>query len=108
MNQQNCAIVISKISAQMMMKQNDAFSAMCKRMTTWRRWNDFENFYFISDDGMINVRQGHEVRLDLYGIGLTKDSEVKLTSSVASAGHACKSQGLHVQVPVNFRPELLK
>ena len=57
---------------------------------------------------MINVRQGHEVRLDLYGIGLTKDSEVKLTSSVASAGHACKSQGLHVQVSIFNRIDLSK
>ncbi len=58
----------------------------------------FINKSFISDDGVINVRQGNEVRLDIYGIGLTNDSEVKLTSSMASAGHACKSQGLHVQV----------
>ena len=53
---------------------------------------------FILDDGVINVRQGHEVKLDIYGIGLHNDSEVKLTSSKASPGHACKSQGLHVQV----------
>jgi hypothetical protein len=59
---------------------------------------NFINKSFISDDGVINVRQGNEVRLDIYGIGLTNDSEVKLTSSMASAGHACKSQGLHVQV----------
>ncbi len=54
------------------------------------------------DDGIINARQGHEVRLDIYGVGLVEDSEVKLTSSVASAGHACKSQGLHVQVTVRL------
>ena len=47
---------------------------------------------------MINVRQGHEVKLDIYGVGLHNDAEVKLTSSMASPGHACKSQGLHVQV----------
>ena len=57
---------------------------------------------FFQDDGVINVRQGHEVKLDIYGIGLHNDSEVKLTSSKASPGHACKSQGLHVQV-VKFK-----
>jgi len=49
------------------------------------------------DDGIINVRQGFEVQLYVYGTGLTNNSEVKLTSSVAGVGHACKSQGLHVQ-----------
>ena len=65
---------------------------------------------FFPDDGVINVRQGHEVKLDIYGIGLHNDSEVKLTSSKASPGHACKSQGLHVQVVSfkgNIHPRLL-
>ena len=62
---------------------------------------------YFSDDGVINVRQGYEVRLNIYGIGLTNESEVKLTSSVASAGHACKSQGLHVQVDFLRIPCLL-
>lgn len=67
--------------------------------------NSLESFYprktpkllLFIDNGVINVRQGFEVLLHVYGFGLTNDSEVKLTSSVGGVGQPCKSQELHVQ-----------
>lgn len=50
-----------------------------------------------ADNGVINARQGFDVPLYIYGVGLSNDSEVKLTSSVGGVGLPCKSHGLHVQ-----------
>jgi len=46
---------------------------------------------------VINVRQGFEVSLQVYGARLSNESEVKLTSSVGGVGQPCRSHELHVQ-----------
>jgi hypothetical protein len=53
--------------------------------------------YSYNDAGTIVVLGMVEVKLNLYGLGLTNDTFIKLTTAKKEYGQDCKSAGAHVQ-----------
>eukprot|EP00094_Tigriopus_californicus_P003006 TCALIF_02895-PA protein Name:"Similar to CNNM2 Metal transporter CNNM2 (Homo sapiens)" AED:0.03 eAED:0.03 QI:0/0/0/0.5/1/1/2/0/940 len=49
------------------------------------------------DDGTIKALRGKDLDLTVYGIGLTNETLVKLTTAQAEFGQPCKSDNYHVQ-----------
>ena len=54
-------------------------------------------FRFSIDDGQIEALEGKSVPLNLFGLGLTNDSEVVFTSALGSYGDSCLSDEFHVK-----------
>ena len=61
--------------------------------------NNFDNkiLFFPDDDGVIEVLEGYELPLVVYGHGFTKDSQVILSTSIGELGEDCKSDETHIK-----------